>query len=253
MNGLDPRIRGWLVWLLPFVVLAGVIAWEADWGRKWRHVPSVDAATVPQPVVVAVLPEYTPAATPAAQHDFVDRTLGGKKRLQSGQFVLTGTLIVDGKATAFLRENAGGKSRRVAQGDQINGMLVADVKPDRVKLTVGDESEDLVLKIATGPKTTTQPVAAVPGAPGAPGVGGGTGQGAPTTADVLAERRRAQQAAEAAANRAAARQSVLNAPPAGAFAPPAGAQSATGAVDPRWAESDARVRARANKKDPGAQ
>ncbi len=257
MNGLDPRIRGWLVWLLPFVVLAGVIAWEADWGRKWRHVPSVDAATVPQPVVVAVLPEYTPAATPAAQHDFVDRTLfnptrrpapaapaeGGKKRLQSGQFVLTGTLIVDGKATAFLRENAGGKSRRVAQGDQINGMLVADVKPDRV----------MVLKIATGPKTTTQPVAAVPGAPGAPGVGGGTAQGAPTTADVLAERRRAQQAAEAAANRAAARQSVLNAPPAGAFAPPAGAQSATGAVDPRWAESDARVRARANKKDPGAQ
>src|SRR5260221_9275260 len=219
MNGLDPRIRSCLVWLLPFIVLAAVIAWEADWGRKWRHVPSVDAATVPQPVVVAVLPEYTPAATPAAQHDFVDRTLfnptrrpapaapaeGGKKRLQSGQFVLTRTLIVDGKDTAFLRENAGGKSRRVAHGDQINGMLVADVKPDRAKLTVGDESEDLVLKIATGPKTTTQPVAAVPGAPGAPGGGGGTAQGAPTPADVLAEPRPAQKAAAAPANRAAAR------------------------------------------------
>src|SRR5258708_30653249 len=75
MNGLDPRIRGWLVWLLPFVVLAGVIAREADWGRKWRHVPSVDAATEPQPVVGAVLPEYTPAATPAAQPDFLDPTL----------------------------------------------------------------------------------------------------------------------------------------------------------------------------------
>jgi hypothetical protein len=264
MNGLDPRIRSWLVWLLPFVVLAVVIAWEADWGRKWRHVPSVDATTVPQPVVVAVLPEYTPAATPATQHDFVDRTLfnptrrpapaapaeGGKRRLQAGQFVLTGTLIVDGKATAFLRENAGGKSRRVAQGDQINGMLVADVKPDRVKLTVGDESEDLVLKIATGPKTTTQPVAAVPGAPA---IGGGAAPGAPTTADVLAERRRAQQAAEAAANRAAARQPVLNAPPAGAYAPPTGTQSAAGAADPRWAEQDARIRARANRKDPTAQ
>jgi len=266
MNALDPRIRSWLVWLLPFIVLAAVIAWEADWGRKWRHVPSVDAAAVPQPVVVAVLPEYTPAATPSAQHDFVDRTLfnptrrpapaapaeGGKRRLQAGQFVLTGTLIVDGKATAFLRENAGGKSRRVSQGDQINGMFVADVKPDRVKLTVGDESEDLVLKIATGPKTTTQPVAAVPGTPGAPAMGGGATPGAPTTADVLAERRRAQQAAEAAANRAAARQSVLNAPPAGASIPPTGAQSAAGA-DPRWVEQDARVRARANKKDPSAQ
>ena len=82
--------------------------------------------------------------------------------------MLTGTLIVDGKATAFLRENAGGKSRRVAQGEQINGMLVAEVKPDRVKLTLGDESEDLVLKVAIGPKTTTQPVVApAPGAPAA--------------------------------------------------------------------------------------
>jgi hypothetical protein len=68
--------------------------------------------------------------------------------------VLTGTMIIDGKATAFLRENAGGKSRRVAQGEQINGMLVAEVKPDRVKLTLGDEAEDLVLKVAIGPKTT---------------------------------------------------------------------------------------------------
>jgi hypothetical protein len=261
MNGLNARIRSWLVWLLPFVVLAVVIAWEADWGRKWRHVPAVDAVVVPQPVVVAVLPEYTPTATPATQHDFVDRALfnptrrpapaapsdGGKKRLQTGQFVLTGTLIVDGKATAFLRENAGGKSRRVAQGDQINGMLVADVKPDRVKLTLGDESEDLVLAKFAGPKTTTQPVvAAAPGAPGAPGVGGGAGTApvAQTTADVLAERRRAQAAAEAAANRAAARVPVLAAP-AGAT-PPAGAGSAT-AQDPRWAEQDARVRARMQK------
>jgi hypothetical protein len=62
MNGLDARMRGWLVWLLPFIVLALVIGWEADWGRKWRHVPVTDAAVVPQPVVVAVLPEYKPTA-----------------------------------------------------------------------------------------------------------------------------------------------------------------------------------------------
>ena len=51
MNGLDARVRRWLVWLLPFIVLALVIGWEADWGRKWRHVPVTDAAVVPQPVV----------------------------------------------------------------------------------------------------------------------------------------------------------------------------------------------------------
>ena len=266
MNGLDAKVRGWLIWLLPFIVLALVIGWEADWGRKWRHVPVTDAAVVPQPVVVAVLPEYKPTATLATQRDMVDRALfnptrrpapvaaeAGKRRLQAGQFVLTGTLIVDGKATAFLRENAGGKSRRVAQGEQINGMLVAEVKPDRVKLTLGDEAEDLVLKVAIGPKTTTQPVAAP--APGTPAVagGGGTAPAGAANADTLAERRRAQQAAEAAAAAAAGRPPMLNAPPAGAFLPPSSAAAPAGAAqqDPRWAESDARVRARARAQSLG--
>lgn len=256
MNGLDARVRGWLVWLLPFIVLALVIGWEADWGRKWRHVPVTDAVVVPQPVVVAVLPEYKPTGTLATQRDMVDRALfnptrrpapvateAGKRRLQSGQFVLTGTLIIDGKATAFLRENAGGKSRRVAQGDQINGMLVAEVKPDRVKLTLGDEAEDLVLKVAIGPKTTTQPVAAP--APGTPAAAGGGGATAGTAADTLAERRRAQQAAETAAAAASGRPPVLNAAPAGAYMPPSGVAAPAAQQDPRWAESDARVRARA--------
>jgi len=272
MNGLTSRAQSWLVWLLPLVVLAAVIAWEVDWGRKWRHVPATDSAAVPQPVVVAVLPEYQPVATLATQRDIVDRALfnptrrpapvavaeAAKKRLQPGQFVLTGTLIVDGKATAFLRESAGGKSRRVAIGEQINGMVVSDVKPDRVKLTMGDESEDLLLKIAVGPKTTTQPVVAPPA--GAQGAGGGAvpagqtstaaGGAAPagqTSADTLVERRRAARAAAAAAAAASGTPPVLTAPPAGAYLPPSGAAPTAGAAqqDPRWAESDARVRARA--------
>jgi hypothetical protein len=263
MNGLNPKVQGWLVWLLPFVVLAVVIAWEADWGRKWRHVPATDAVVTPQPVVVAVLPEYTPVATMATQRDLVDRALfnptrrpapvapadAGKKRLQAGQFVLTGTLIVDGKATAFLRENAGGKSRRVAQGEQVNGMTVAEVKPDRVKLTLGDESEDLVLKVAAGPKVTTQPVPTPPlattaGAPaGAPGT--------PSAADILAERRRTQQLADQAAATARGRPPTLNAPPTGAFTPPSGATAPAAAqIDPRWGETDARVRARMQAQQP---
>jgi hypothetical protein len=220
-----------------------------------------DAAVVPQPVVVAVLPEYKPTATLATQRDMVDRALfnptrrpapvateAGKRRLQSGQFVLTGTLIIDGKATAFLRENAGGKSRRVAQGEQINGMLVAEVKPDRVKLTLGDEAEDLVLKVAIGPKTTTQPVAAP--APGTPPVAGGGAAGT-AAAGTLAERRRAQQAAEAAAAAASGKPPVLNAAPAGAYLPPSGVTAPAAQIDPRWAESDARVRARARAQSLG--
>ena len=268
MNGLNARVRSWLVWLLPFVVLAVVIGWEADWGRKWRHVPVTDAVVVPQPVVVAVLPEYKPAATIATQRDMVDRAVfnttrrpapvvaseAAKKRLQPGQFVLTGTLIIDGKATAFLRENAGGKSRRVTQGEQVNGMLVADVKPDRVKLTLGEESEDLMLKVAIGPKTTTQPVAPPPvAAQGAQGAGGGGAPAGQTGADTLAERRRAaQQAAQAAQAAAAASggRPVLTAPPAAAF-PPTSAVTPAAPSDPRWAEADARVRARTQGQNAG--
>jgi hypothetical protein len=257
MNGLSARTRRWLVWLLPFVALSVVIAWEADWGRKWRHVPVTDAVVVPQPVVVAVLPEYKPMETLTTQRDIVDRALfnptrrpapaaasDAKRRLQPGQFVLTGTLIIDGKATAFLRENTGGKSRRVAQGDQVNGMLVADVKPDRIKLTLGDESEDLVLKVAAGPKTTTQPVTTPAAAPAVAGAGGGAAPPGQTTADVLAERRRGQQAAEAAAARAAGRPPVLNAPPAGAYLPPTGAASSAAPVDPRWGDAAPGTRTR---------
>jgi hypothetical protein len=58
----------------------------------------------------------------------------------------------------------------VRQGEQFNGMTVAAVSGDRVKFVLGDESEELVLKAAPGPKTTTQPppMAAAPGTPGAP-------------------------------------------------------------------------------------
>ena len=266
MNGLDARVRSWLVWLLPFAALAAVIAWEADWGRKWRHVPVTDTAVVPQPVVVAVLPEYKPVTNLATQRDMVERALfnptrrpapvaaaeAAKKRLQPGQFVLTGTLIIDGKATAYLRENAGGKSRRVAQGEQVNGMLVADVKPDRVKLTLGEESELLLLKVALGPKTTTQPVPAPAALPTAPGAGGGGAAPAAgqTVADTLAERRRAARAAAADAA-AAGRPPPLNAPPAGAILPPGGAAAANAQLDPRWGEADARVRARAQQQNMG--
>ena len=145
MNPMNARIRSWVIWMLPFVALVLVIAWEGDWGRKWRHAPATDTVVVPQPVVVAVLPDYLPAATLATQRDMVERALFNptrrpapvaapeavKKRIQPGQFLLTGTLIIDGKSTAFLRENAGGKSRRVVQGEQINGMLVSEVKADR--------------------------------------------------------------------------------------------------------------------------
>ena len=128
--------------------------------------------------------------------------------MQRGQFALTGTTVSHGKNTAFLREVAGNKSRRVQAGETINGMLVTEVAPDRVKLVLGDETEELVLRVATNPRPTVAPVAA-PAAPvpvaAAPGVPGQPTPGAAQdAAQTLAERRRAARAAAAAAPTTAA-------------------------------------------------
>lgn len=222
MNTLQSSLRGALVWIVPVVLLALLLLWQTDFGRAFSRTPPPEAAAAPQPMSLLLLPVYEPSATLEASRDAVDRTLfnptrrpapaaiveAAKPRIQRGQFALSGTLVVDGKATAFLREVAGGKSRRVTQGESVNGMVVSEIRADRVRLSMGDESEELVLKIASGPKTTIQPaVANAPisaSAPGAAAAGAapatpGAIPQARDVSEILAERRRAARAAELAA------------------------------------------------------
>ncbi len=232
MSAITHRWRTWLVWFAPFAALALVIGWETDWLRAFNRIPAPEVPPAPQPVAVAVLPDYAIAGGADALRAITERTLfnptrrpappalaeAAKTQLRRGQFQLTGTTVFDNKGVAYLKETAGGKARSVKLGETINGMLVAEVKTDRVKLTLGDESEELLLKLAVGPKTTIQPV--VPGtvAPGAPvtarpaaaptaaaapstGAPAAQPQGTPLS---LAARRRAARAAEAAAGQAQA-------------------------------------------------
>ncbi|MEO5766633.1 MAG: hypothetical protein ABIR52_15140 [Casimicrobiaceae bacterium] len=259
MSAIDSRVRKWLIWALPFAAVAVLIGWETDWGRALTRVPALDGNVVPQPLKLALLPDYKVDGGVDGNRETVERTLFNptrrpapptvvaavKQAMPKGQFVLTGTTVVDQKATAFLREVSGGRSRRVQQGETVNGMLVAEIRADKVKLTQNDDSEELTLKVAAGPRSTVQPVVApVPGQagqpvrPGAPGAPGGAAQGQPVAgsqvapvqdvADVLANRRRAARAAEAAA------QVPPPAPPA-AVAPAAAPAPARGA-DPAWNE-----------------
>jgi len=224
-------------------------------------------------VVVAVLPDYAIAGGAAGHTEMVQRTLFNPTRrpappapvtavsqMQRGQFALTGTLVVDGKSTAFLREVAGNKPRRVLAGEKVNGMLVAEVKPDRVRLTLGDESEELLLKVGTNPKPTAQPAApvaaaAAPATPAAAPAGvppAGYGSVAPPPAEAtqtLAERRRAARAA-AGGDATAAGAAPIHAAAAPAAATPAAATPATPAtqpaeMDPRWGQMDQAYRERA--------
>jgi hypothetical protein len=177
MNG---NLRALLWWVAPALVLVALVGIETDWGAQLRKLPAAPQAIEPKPVVPA-LPEYQVEGGVASLNETVDRTLfnptrrpappatasaEGEKKVQSGQFVLTGTTLAGDRSIAFLKEVAGGKARTVRKGDKINGMLVAEVLPDRVRFSRGDESEELMLKVSPGPKTT---VAAAPSAaPAAP-------------------------------------------------------------------------------------
>jgi hypothetical protein len=220
MTPLPPAARAALWWGVPILALALVIGAETDWGRALRRPVAEPAAEPPKPVAPAVLPDYALEGGLDARQETVARTLfnptrrpapvlaaeTAKPQMKRGQFALAGTIISDGKSYAFLRELPAGKSRRVAQGETINGMLVSEVKPDHVRLAVGDDSEELVLKVVAGPKTTLPPAPAVARPAAAPAA---APPPAPANQPQNAQAaRRAARAAEAAAAAAAGQPAV---------------------------------------------
>lgn len=272
MTASTPAPRRVAVWLAPIAILGAVGLWQAFPRVASGSADTAPAAAATPSMTLSLLPEYQPAAiVPPVGNDAVDRTLfnptrrpapekpatpeAAKPRMQKGQFALSGTLIIDGTVMAFLREAKGGKSRKVKQGEAIEGMTVAEIKPDRVRLTLGDESEDLVLKVAAGPKTTIQPVVANSGPitataqgmqppPGTPGAAPNPAS-ARDVSELLAERRRQARALEqaggnpgaAGATGAAAADGM---PQPGPSAPiqaptmPAVPKGDMGTNDPRW-------------------
>jgi hypothetical protein len=176
MNDSGALIRGLAIWLVPFAILAGVLGYETDWGNAINHAAVAPPAPPPQPVAVALLPEYRIDGGLDARKETIDRVLFNPTRrpappasqstanastMKRGLYTLTGTTVVDNIATAFVREVNGGKSRSVRKGDTLSGMLVADVGADSIRLKQGDEVEELSLKVAAGPKTTVQPAPVV--------------------------------------------------------------------------------------------
>ena len=277
MNAFGTRSGILPFWLAALGTVAVLIGWETDWGRQLTRAPVVPDVAAPAPVTLALLPDDRAQDGAESRQQTVERPVfvptrrpappavsaaqeAAKPRMQKGQFVLTGTAVVEQKSVAFLRESAGGKSRSVRVGETINGLLVAEVKPDRIRLTMGEDSEELLLKVAVGPRTTIQPAQpTAPGAPGAPTAGqpGGpaAGGGAPAASSPgtggpvqapgaqpgagdaetsLLERRRAARAAQAAAEAAA--RSGQTVPPALPSAPATMTPATPSAPDPAWAE-----------------
>jgi hypothetical protein len=176
------RLPTWLLWVLPIVALALVVGWEVDWGRQIVRVPSTPQPVEPKPVAAAALPDYQIEGGLPAHSETVQRTLfnatrrpapalaseDGPKQIAHGAYQLMGTTVTGEHNVAFLKQIGNGKTIAVRQGEEINGMKVALVTADRVQFRAGDDSEELILKVAPGPKTT---LAAAPPAPGAPAAG----------------------------------------------------------------------------------
>jgi hypothetical protein len=175
------RAGAWALWLVPAAALALVLGWETDWGRQLARVPPAAAPIEPKPVAAAVLPEYQIEGGLPGHAETVGRTLfnvtrrpapvlaadSGPRQIVRGRYQLMGTTVAGDKHIAFLKE-ASGKTHVVRQGEEISGMKVAMVGPDRVTFTAGDDSEELVLKVAPGPKTTLVAAPPPPGAPAQP-------------------------------------------------------------------------------------
>ena len=256
------RWRSRLWWLVPALALGVLLGIELGWGRQVHRLPEAPPVLEARQVTPALLPEYKLEGGLAGRAETVARTLfnptrrpaptavvdAGKSQMQRGQFVLTGTSLAGERSIAFLKEIAGGKSRTVRQGEQINGMLVAEVRSDRVRLTLGDDSEDLILKIAAGPKTTVNPIPPAPvpvGAPPLPQSAVPSAAAPPEPAQLLEQRRRAARAATEA--EVAPPVAPIPVPGRGTMLPgsaPAAGQGTAASPDPAWNEVYERMRQR---------
>jgi len=263
MNARLSSLRQFAWWIAPVVAIAALVAVRIDSAHGAAAGADASPAPPATPLAPSLLPDYAMGGGVETRSETVNRTLfnptrrpapaavqeAAKPQMARGQFVLAGTTVVDGKATAFLREVKTGKFRRVAQGENLNGLTVAEVKPDRVKLTMGDESEDLSLKVVPNPRPTpgapppaavvagAPPGAAPPGpAPGVPGAGPTAPQTPEQAAQALLERRRAARAAAEGAPAANNAASGAAAPPPPGTATPQSGATAQGSSQTTWAD-----------------
>lgn len=102
-------------------------------------------------------PLFTPTRQPAPPPLPVTAMAPPKPAMKRGQFMLVGVTMTKDKNIALLREVAGGKTVRAERGQVINGLTVEKVEPEKVTLRFEGETEEVVLKIATGPRLPPTP------------------------------------------------------------------------------------------------
>ncbi len=163
MRILSPQ--GWrgelLLWALGFAIVLYGIGKETEWGQRliWPvALPEIKPAAFSNPVLSKPYSLKSPDSflETSLRPVFVSSRRPAPPRppeppvpvptMKKGQFLLSGTTIIDGKKYAHLIETAGGKARTVKEGAEINGLTVKEIAPTSVLLVQGDESESLSLR-----------------------------------------------------------------------------------------------------------
>ena len=147
-------------WLILWLGLTAGIGLETDWGRQTRS-PVTQIAETPPEFPKPVLAEPFRLPPPDQFLDITVRPIfvatrrsapiapppePPKPGMKKDQFMLMGTTIVAEGKFAFLVEKAGNRSRVVAEGKEINGIMVREVTTERVILSQYDDTEVLALK-----------------------------------------------------------------------------------------------------------
>lgn len=162
--------------------LSGFMGYQIHRGSVTVAAPKTAAAGITPDT--ALLPIFTLPPADISYPEIVERPLFIPTRrpapppnnapvvtMRRGQYKLVGVSVNQDLSMAFLQEIATGKSKGVAKGTEINGMIVDAVEPSRVVLRQGEETEELSLKVAASPRLPAGPVAGAttPGtAPAAP-------------------------------------------------------------------------------------
>lgn len=182
---MSPRRIEAMMWILLFSGLATGIGFETDWGRRlvWPiELPDSQSTPFAKPTLaesfsmpaadtfleISMRPLFVFTRRPAPAIP-VDATTPIMKK---DQFVLTGTTLVTEGKFAHLLEKAVSKSHVVAEGKEINGILVKEVRLGSVVLAQGDETEVIVLRTAKAPPVAAGAPsgASKPSANAAPGI-----------------------------------------------------------------------------------
>jgi hypothetical protein len=155
------------------VILLLIIGWETGFGTSVRKKPPKVELPAAQPLEVTLMPEFrpidlvtmkataerplfTPTREPAPP---AEETTEQGTPVERSDYLLTGTALVGETKLAFLKNIKDNKPLTVRVGDKVNGMDVTEVTEDRVKLSSGGREEEILLKVAAGPKGAVTPAA----------------------------------------------------------------------------------------------